>query len=220
MALKAIDTVYKGYRFRSRLEARWAVFFDRLNMTWEYEPEGYELSNGVRYLPDFKLGIPGGNHCWFEVKGRPPTKDEITKAQQLADESNCYVFVASGTMDVPTIRGNMLDGARIVECIPIKSISPGSNLSVEQARALFAGFRHLCGFYEEYDGAIGIDHVYANDLHFVNPSKCRQVLKVCEGFSYETINIGPGRLYRSDRMRAAYHAARSARFEHGQTPQG
>lgn len=26
--IKAIDTYYKGYRFRSRLEARWAVFFD------------------------------------------------------------------------------------------------------------------------------------------------------------------------------------------------
>lgn len=29
--VKAIDTVYKGYRFRSRLEARWAVFFDALD---------------------------------------------------------------------------------------------------------------------------------------------------------------------------------------------
>ena len=26
--IKAIETYYKGYRFRSRLEARWAVFFD------------------------------------------------------------------------------------------------------------------------------------------------------------------------------------------------
>ena len=28
--IKAIETVYNGYRFRSRLEARWAVFFDAL----------------------------------------------------------------------------------------------------------------------------------------------------------------------------------------------
>jgi hypothetical protein len=28
MSAKAIETHYKGYRFRSRLEARWAVFFD------------------------------------------------------------------------------------------------------------------------------------------------------------------------------------------------
>ena len=37
--LKPIPTVYKGYRFRSRLEARWAVFFDACGAKWEYEPE-------------------------------------------------------------------------------------------------------------------------------------------------------------------------------------
>ena len=28
MEIKAIETIYNGYKFRSRLEARWAVFFD------------------------------------------------------------------------------------------------------------------------------------------------------------------------------------------------
>lgn len=32
---KAVETVYKGYRFRSRLEARWAIFFDSLGIKWE-----------------------------------------------------------------------------------------------------------------------------------------------------------------------------------------
>ena len=45
--LKAIETEYKGYRFRSRLEARWAVFFDACGVSWEYEPEGYDLGNGL-----------------------------------------------------------------------------------------------------------------------------------------------------------------------------
>lgn len=40
-----IETRYKGYRFRSRLEARWAVFFDVLGVRWEYEPEGYDLTD-------------------------------------------------------------------------------------------------------------------------------------------------------------------------------
>ena len=43
--LKAIQTEYKGYRFRSRLEARWAVLLDELGVKWEYEPEGYDLGN-------------------------------------------------------------------------------------------------------------------------------------------------------------------------------
>lgn len=53
--IRAIETRYQGYRFRSRLEARWAVFFDALGIRWEYEPEGFELGNGQRYLPDFHL---------------------------------------------------------------------------------------------------------------------------------------------------------------------
>ncbi len=52
--IKAIETHYKGYRFRSRLEARWAVFFDYLEISWEYEPEGFKTSAGP-YLPDFLL---------------------------------------------------------------------------------------------------------------------------------------------------------------------
>lgn len=35
-----IETIYKGYRFRSRLEARWAVYLDACGADWEYEPEG------------------------------------------------------------------------------------------------------------------------------------------------------------------------------------
>ena len=53
--IKPIETEYKGYRFRSRLEAKWAVFFDEAQIPWRYEIEGYKLSNGVCYLPDFYL---------------------------------------------------------------------------------------------------------------------------------------------------------------------
>lgn len=53
--IKAIETSYKGYRFRSRLEARWAVFFDALGIRWEYEKEGYDLGDTGYYLPDFWL---------------------------------------------------------------------------------------------------------------------------------------------------------------------
>lgn len=48
-----INTYYNGNYFRSRLEAKWAVFFDTLNVIYEYEKEGYVLSNGHCYLPDF-----------------------------------------------------------------------------------------------------------------------------------------------------------------------
>lgn len=53
-SIQPIETIYNGYRFRSRLEARWAVFFDAGRIKYEYEPNGYNL-NGINYLPDFYL---------------------------------------------------------------------------------------------------------------------------------------------------------------------
>lgn len=76
--VKAIQTEYRGFKFRSRLEARWAVFFDACGVKWEYEPEGYDLGDGLLYLPDFllhdvTLGRDGkgdqGNDLFVEVKG-------------------------------------------------------------------------------------------------------------------------------------------------------
>ena len=76
--IRAIQTEYRGYLFRSRLEVRWAVFFDACGVDWEYEPEGYDLGNGLYYLPDFLLHGVTINHGYFkkncdiyvEVKGQ------------------------------------------------------------------------------------------------------------------------------------------------------
>ena len=59
--IKAIETKYNGYSFRSRTEAKWAYVFDKLNIKYLYENEGYELENGDWYLPDFYLP----NHGFF-----------------------------------------------------------------------------------------------------------------------------------------------------------
>ncbi len=45
--MKAIQTTYDGVLFRSRTEARWALFFNRLNIPWFYEYEGFELPSGL-----------------------------------------------------------------------------------------------------------------------------------------------------------------------------
>lgn len=70
--IKAIETVYNGYRFRSRLEARWAVFFDTLGVKYEYEHEGFDLGHGQRYLPDFHFStmqfIIYGSDGWLKFE--------------------------------------------------------------------------------------------------------------------------------------------------------
>jgi hypothetical protein len=50
--IRPINTLYRGYWFRSRLEARWAVFFDYARVIYQYEVEGFHLPSG-NYLPDF-----------------------------------------------------------------------------------------------------------------------------------------------------------------------
>lgn len=82
--IKAIETFYGGYRFRSRLEARWAVFFDTLKISYEYEPEGFNLGNGICYLPDFYL--PDYN-LYIEIK-RAKAFIETDDDVYLADEED------------------------------------------------------------------------------------------------------------------------------------
>jgi hypothetical protein len=101
MELKAIETVYSGYRFRSRLEARWAVFFDALGVAYEYEKEGFDLGEAGNYLPDFWLP---DRECWLEIKGREPTVEESLKALSLAEtgQRDVFLFTHSG-FALPTV---------------------------------------------------------------------------------------------------------------------
>jgi hypothetical protein len=61
--IQPIETLYGGRHYRSRLEARWAVFFDAVGVKYDYEPEGFDLGQHRWYLPDFCLG-----RVWVEIK--------------------------------------------------------------------------------------------------------------------------------------------------------
>lgn len=92
--MRAIETRYKGYRFRSRLEARWAVFFDAMRWQWEYEPEGFDLGDGVFYLPDFKVFGRDSNGdynvFWFEVKHSETTISDKESEKILRFAYACH----------------------------------------------------------------------------------------------------------------------------------
>jgi hypothetical protein len=64
----AIPTPYGGVLFRSRTEARWALFWDKLDIKWEYEPQGFVTATGNPYLPDFAV-FPAAGTLWAEIKG-------------------------------------------------------------------------------------------------------------------------------------------------------
>ena len=65
-----VESIYKGILFRSKLETRWAVYFDLMGFEWKYEPCTLDVMDGyrrVRYVPDFGVAF-GGNYVGIEVK--------------------------------------------------------------------------------------------------------------------------------------------------------
>lgn len=97
--MKAIETEYNGFKFRSRLEARWAVFFDYMGWEYEYEPEGFQLSSGLKYLPDFLLEVDLPNFetkKWFYVEVKPLNKEmtdyELNKIWEFATKEDLLLL--------------------------------------------------------------------------------------------------------------------------------
>ncbi len=109
--MRIIETFFDGYRFRSRLEARWAVFFNTLGVKYEYEKEGYDL-DGVWYLPDFWLPELD---FFVEIKGKEPTKEEERKRLLLATQSGKDVHICYNGIGFPNKNGTL-----ITTCVAFK----------------------------------------------------------------------------------------------------
>lgn len=54
-----------GIYFRSSWEANYARYMNHVGITWEYESDTFELSTGMTYTPDFKIGAKE----YVEIKG-------------------------------------------------------------------------------------------------------------------------------------------------------
>ena len=54
--IKSKPTLYQGVRFRSRLEARWACFFNLAGWKWSYEP-----MHLLGWTPTFRVEFPCGH---------------------------------------------------------------------------------------------------------------------------------------------------------------
>lgn len=194
--IKAIETKYKGYRFRSRLEARWAVFFGKMGIAWQYEMEGYELPSG-RYLPDFWLpecfyrgfgfgtgargnsSRQGTNGLFVEIKGQEPSERERCLCTELGELTGFAVAIAVGMP--PNQYGGL--GERDGGCI--YDLHPGRDMDMTFMRC-----HKCCRVKLEYSGA---------NYYYCDACNCDLDI-----FSLSILDAG--------------EAARSARFEHGESP--
>jgi hypothetical protein len=80
--IKAIETKYDGVLFRSRLEARWAAFFNLCNIPWEYEPYDFD-----GWIPDFVIkGVERDIFCEVKPTDKylPEVADKMMQAMYRA----------------------------------------------------------------------------------------------------------------------------------------
>lgn len=103
---QAIATWYHKRRFRSRLEARWAVFFDTLGLGWDYERYPATGYLSLNYCPDFWLE---DLKLWVEIKSSPEfyTQRVQEKIYNLVDHTREGAVVLIGDFyggTMPTMR--------------------------------------------------------------------------------------------------------------------
>lgn len=195
MEIKPIETHYDGYHFRSRLEARWAVFFNYLEISYQYEIEGYQTSAGW-YLPDF--WIPEWE-CYVEVKGSDPTNEEWNKYYALHKSGKSVLLIVGQPWprehtcqwaDDPTGYDSNRYPDQFVRCRNCRKLAILRNEFMLEFTLL--GHHEYC--------------IAEGENNALKPSG-----RLSIAFQYFDGACG-------GIIRDAYSAARQARFEHGQTP--
>ena len=197
--IKPIETHYNGYRFRSRLEARWAVFFDTLGIKYEYEPEGFDLGDGLYYLPDFRVKCYGcRGSCgdepfdlWIEVKGKM-TEEDARKIRKFAGkeitESTEYASYSWFKVENPVL---------IVREIPNS----------------YDGLHGELNNYEPMDGT----RVYPWNYELIDGDHFAAYPAVDDGRFYLDGDDSNYMTMNTDVVERAFQKALQARFEHGES---
>lgn len=214
--IKAIETYYKGHRFRSRLEARWAVFFDAAGIEYEYEPEGYRLEDGTLYLPDFYLPK---EDVHAEVKR--DTSDGIAEVMEKCSKAITW--------------GGPIKALVILSDIP-EGKSPDGGMW-HFPTVCWRGTNKTWGwsfYHDDVEGVIldlSINSVYPYASFYIREKESIKAVSDYElrqdSWVYRSIcNRDDKRVIEDIEFQescnantfAAFRAARSARFEHGEKP--
>lgn len=219
MDMKPIETVFDGYKFRSRLEARWAVFFTEAGIPFEYEPEGFDIA-GVRYLPDFWL--PEQKY-WLDIKPKhiEPTDAEKMRAfsRKIRQDANKAFSVGADPDSQPrfyVISGDPYyrEGKHSYEVMSFRPELLDTGLYWTHCP--------LCDHLAFESTVIPFD--YETGTEGLNCTYCDLIDRNWKETPDTWFHKGVvetrllGFIYGSPRLMAGYNAARQARFEHGEKP--
>lgn len=181
--VQVIETDYNGYRFRSRIEARWAIFFDACGLVWNYESEGFKLRNDNWFLPDFEilnLRNKNNDRVWVEVKVNP-LEEDLEKIKEFAFDEN-------GKNQIPIL---------VLRYLP-KSFKNKEDL------------KWMC---DESKGT------YFYNFITINGENTTAIPCITKKGFFELVTPDEADKIDFEKTNRAYNIAKSARFEHGETPE-
>ena len=156
--IKPIPTHYKGILFRSKLEARFAYFFDQLSLKWKYETRAYKLPTLGWYLPDFTL-----SNIFVEVKPTYPLMIEINKMRALCrgtTRSGCILFgsVAPPRINMVGLNKLFKSDKNITHSVILKNISGALMLQITKSGNVLPDYYT----FGASDNNVGIYPLYLN----------------------------------------------------------
>lgn len=237
-----IQTWYKNYHMRSRLEARWSVFFDALGLAWRYEVEGFDLGAAGYYLPDFWLPEL---RLWCEVKGAEPPAGDLRKLQALAEGQGSNVLLLVGDPGAPEPKAEYYDwpySARLFigDFPAVAPLTAHHYLGGDRLESLAAFLQEkvedglLTGPAPAFDGSQARLQILRDlDRQYYRAKYGREhpsweygytlsELRWCERQPGQwSLSWADGTAFAehtTPALQAAYQAARAARFEHGAQP--
>ena len=188
---RAKSTCYDGNYFRSKLEARWAVFMDLLGVTYEYERDSAIVGAGfveIGYCPDFFLE---DLQLYVEIKPRKPNEIEILKAVGWADYTADVVFFYNLSLD---------NGIKVIGEPPLKPlVSLDHYRWCECDRCFKIDITEFgipeCGCYSENE----FDMMYLGDIPEIDFSRTKNLIdayKIAKNYNFSTsakVMMLPGR---------------------------
>lgn len=210
-SLEAIPTRYRGVEFRSRLEARWAVLLDHLQVKWQYEPQGFMCSTRITnwgypttldlpYLPDFWLP---DLHLWAEVKGSWRNEEAIRRF------ANCAAHISTAGGD----GCGHYNGPDAADMLLLGQISPtGRPFRLHMHKGDLIGtispFESSLNDESAWDAAHSSHRMFANDMGEFDAEMFRSAIADPWHNKDHPVDW---------RWKDATTAARSAKFEHGRS---